>query len=222
MELEEQKLEPFKGQARLRESAVPKRYDLIIKLDLSACTFSGSVLIDASIYGVTKVIVLNALELVIGQVSFTSSQKQKYVPSDFVVDGDDEILVLVFEEALDVGYGTTFKITLESIPSELTALSNIPISEEKLYGHLKTVQFEESILMSTYLVAIVVAMENFGLITFCETELLQDDLHSAAANVQRILTQSLELVRTKARWIEHIEEEKEVLAELVKELSPKQ
>ncbi|KAK4395093.1 Aminopeptidase M1 [Sesamum angolense] len=30
------------------------------------------------------------------------------------------------------------------------------------------------------------AMENFGLITFCETELLQDDLHSAAANVQRL------------------------------------
>ncbi|KAL0319414.1 UNVERIFIED_CONTAM: Aminopeptidase M1 [Sesamum angustifolium] len=291
MELEEQKLEQFKGQAKLPEFAVPKRYDLTIKLDLSACTFSGTVLIDVFINGVTKFLVLNALELVISRVSFTSSHKQKYVPSDIVVDGDDEILVLVFEEALDVGYGAleiefsgvlneqlkglyrctyfdkgekknmvatqfevvdarrcfpcwdepalkaTFKITLESIPSELTALSNMPISEEKHHEHLKTVHFEESLLMSTYLVAIVVglfdyveditddgtkvrvycpvgksekgkyfsmpyplpkldmvavpefsdaAMENFGLITFCETELLQDDLHSAAANVQRL------------------------------------
>ncbi|KAI3455597.1 hypothetical protein Pfo_012260 [Paulownia fortunei] len=306
MEFQERKLEHFKGQARLPEFAVPKRYDLTIKLDLSACTFYGSVLIDVSIDGATKFLVLNALELVIHQVSFTNSQNQKYVPSDIVVDSDDEILVLVFGEALGVGYGVleiefsgvlnehlqglyrctyldkgekknmvatqfeavdarrcfpcwdepalkaTFKISLESIPSELTALSNMPISEEKLYGHLKTVHFEESILMSTYLVAIVVglfdyvegitddgikvcaycpvgksekgkfalniavntldffkmyfstpyplpkldmvavpefsggAMENYGLITYRESELLQDDLHSAAANIQRL------------------------------------
>ncbi|KAK4395091.1 Aminopeptidase M1 [Sesamum angolense] len=186
MELEEQKLEQFKGQARLPEFAVPKRYDLTIKLDLSACTFSGSVLIDVFING-------------------------KYVPSDIVVDGDDEILVLVSEEALDVGYGALeiefsgvlneqlkglyrcisrqyllrqrreknmvatqfelvdarrcfpcyFKITLESIPSELTALSNMPISEEKHYEHLKIVHFEESLLMSTYLVAIVVGLLDY-------------------------------------------------------------
>ncbi|XP_057771207.1 aminopeptidase M1-like isoform X2 [Salvia miltiorrhiza] len=146
----------------------------------------------------------------------------------------------------------TFKITLENIPSELTALSNMPVSEEKVHGHLKTVHFEESILMSTYLVAIVVglfdyiedttddgikvrsycpvgksdkgkfaldiamktlsffkmyfstpyplpkmdmvavpefsdaAMENYGLITFRESELLLDELHSAAANIQRL------------------------------------
>lgn len=30
---------------------------------------------------------------------------QKYVPSDIVVDSDDEILVLVFEEVLEVGCG---------------------------------------------------------------------------------------------------------------------
>lgn len=55
----------------------------------------------------------------------------------------------------------TFKITLENIPSELTALSNMPISEEKVYGHLKTVHFEESILMSTYLVAVVVGLFDY-------------------------------------------------------------
>ncbi|PIN22297.1 Puromycin-sensitive aminopeptidase [Handroanthus impetiginosus] len=287
MEFQEQKLEQFKGQPRLPEFAVPKHYDLTIKLDLSACTFSGRVLIDVSIIGPTKFLVLNSLKLLIHQVSFTNSLNQKYVPYDVVVDSDDEILVLVFEEVLDawdsVSYmdegekknmvatqfeavdarrclpcwdepalKATFKITLENIPSELTALSNMPISEEKFYYHLKTVRFEESILMSTYLVAIVVglfdyveditkdgikvraycpvgksekgkfaltiavetldfykmyfsmpyplpkldmvavpefsdaAMENYGLITYREAELLQDPLHSAAANIQRL------------------------------------
>lgn len=306
MKTQEQKIEQFQGQTRLPEFAVPKRYELTLKLDLSACTFSGCVTIDVSINGSTRFLVLNALQLLIHQVSFTSSQKQKYVPSDVVVDSDDEILVLVFEEVLEVGYGVleiefsgvlnehlkglyrctysdkgekknmvatqfeavdarrcfpcwdepalkaTFKITLENIPSELTALSNMPISEEKIEGNLKTVHFEESIPMSTYLVAFVVglfdyvedttddgikvrsycpvgqsekgkfaldlamktlnffkmyfstpyplpkmdmvavpefaggAMENYGLIIFRETELLLDELHSAAANIQRL------------------------------------
>lgn len=55
----------------------------------------------------------------------------------------------------------TFKLTLENIPSELTALSNMPISEERVHGHLKTVLFEESILMSTYLVAFVVGLFDY-------------------------------------------------------------
>lgn len=58
-------------------------------------------------------------------------------------------------------FQATFKITLENIPSELTALSNMPISEEKIHGHVKTVHFEESILMSTYLVAVVVGLFDY-------------------------------------------------------------
>ncbi|KAH6812122.1 alpha/beta-Hydrolases superfamily protein [Perilla frutescens var. frutescens] len=88
-----------------KEFAVPKCYELAIKLDLSASTFSGCVAIHVSINGSTKFLILNALELAIHQVSFTSSQKQKYVPSDILVDSDDEILVLVFEEVLEVEYG---------------------------------------------------------------------------------------------------------------------
>ncbi|KAG8380091.1 hypothetical protein BUALT_Bualt07G0157600 [Buddleja alternifolia] len=304
--MEEQKLEHFKGQPKLPQFAVPKRYDLTLKLNLSASTFSGSLRIDVSINGPTKYLILNALELAIHQASFTNSNNKKYVPSNILVESDDEIVVVVFDEVLDVGYGVleieysgvfnehlkglyrcsyldkgekknmvttqfeavdarrcfpcwdepalkaTFKITLENIPSELTTLSNMPISEEKLYGQIKTVHFEESILMSTYLVAIVVglfdyieaitndgikvraycpvgksekgkfalniavktldfftmyfsmpyplpkldmvavpefaggAMENYGLITFRETELLQDELYSAAGNIQRL------------------------------------
>lgn len=44
------------------------------------------------------------------------------------------------------------------MPSELTALSNMPVENEKLDGELKTVYFEESPLMSTYLVAVVVGL----------------------------------------------------------------
>ncbi|KAL3824477.1 hypothetical protein ACJIZ3_020506 [Penstemon smallii] len=306
MELEKQTLEQFKGQSRLPEFAIPIRYDLTLKLDLSACNFYGKLLIDVSIKGFTKFLVLNALELEFHQVSFINSQNLKYVPSDVLIDSDDEILVLVFEEGLDVGNGVleieysgvlnehlkglyrctyldkgekknmvstqfeaidarrcfpcwdepalkaTFKIRLENIPSELTALSNMPISKEIIHESHKTVHFEESIVMSTYLVAIVVglydciedttddgikvrvycpvglsekgkfalniavktlefftmyfsmpyplpkldmvaipefaggAMENYGLITYREDMLLQDELHSAAANIQRL------------------------------------
>lgn len=55
----------------------------------------------------------------------------------------------------------TFKITLQNIPCELTALSNMPVSEEKLCGDTKTVHFEESVLMSTYLVALVVGLFDY-------------------------------------------------------------
>ncbi|KAK4479549.1 hypothetical protein RD792_015066 [Penstemon davidsonii] len=319
MELEIQTLEQFKGQARLPKFAVPKSYDLTLKLDLSACNFYGKVLIDVSIKGFTKFIVLNALELEFHQVSFTNSQNLKYVPSDVLVDSDDEILVLVFEEGLDVGNGVleieysgvlnehlkglyrctyldkgvkknmvstqfeavdarrcfscwdepALKITLENIPSELTALSNMPISKEIIHESHKTVHFEDSIVMSTYLVAIVVglydyiedatddgikvrvycpvgksekgkfalnialktlefftmyfsmpyplpkldmvaipefsggAMENYGLITFRENELLQDELHSAALTFKGLLFSIWQLTIVVAHEVAH-------------------
>jgi hypothetical protein len=51
----------------------------------------------------------------------------------------------------------TFKIKLD-VPAELTALSNMPITDEKPNGNIKTVYFEESPIMSTYLVAFVVGV----------------------------------------------------------------
>lgn len=302
---QKQSIEQFKGQARLPKFAIPKHYDLHLKLDLSACTFSGTVQINLSIIEETKFLVLNALELDVHQVCFTSSHSQQYRPCDVVLDGDDEFLVLVFDKALGIGGGVleiefsavlnahlrglykcayldggekknmavtqfeavdarrcfpcwdepalkaTFKIALD-VPSELTALSNMPIIDEKLDGDVKTVYFEESPIMSTYLVAVVVglfdhiedttsdgvkvraycpvgksdkgefalniavktldlfskyfstpyslpkldmvavpefaggAMENYGLITYRETELLYDPLHSTAARKQRM------------------------------------
>ncbi|GFQ02617.1 aminopeptidase m1 [Phtheirospermum japonicum] len=54
----------------------------------------------------------------------------------------------------------TFKITLE-VPSKLVALSNMPVIEEKLNGNLKTVYYQESPIMSTYLVAVVVGLFDY-------------------------------------------------------------
>jgi puromycin-sensitive aminopeptidase len=53
-----------------------------------------------------------------------------------------------------------FKLTLE-VPSELVALSNMPIVNEKIAGPIKTVEYEESPVMSTYLVAIVVGLFDY-------------------------------------------------------------
>ncbi|GJN16377.1 hypothetical protein PR202_gb03360 [Eleusine coracana subsp. coracana] len=53
-----------------------------------------------------------------------------------------------------------FKLTLE-VPSELVALSNMPAVKETVNGPLKTIYYEESPLMSTYLVAIVVGLFDY-------------------------------------------------------------
>ncbi|KAL6134681.1 hypothetical protein ACLB2K_066909 [Fragaria x ananassa] len=198
---QKQSIEQFKGQAKLPSFAIPKHYDLHLKLDLSACTFSGTVQINLSIVEETKYLVLNALELDVHQVWFTNSHGQKYHPCDVVLDGEDEFLVLVFDKALGISEGVlgvefsavlnahlkglykcayldggekknmavtqfeavdarrrfpcwdepalkaTFKIALD-VPSELTALSNMPITNEKFDGDVKTVYFEESPIMT--------------------------------------------------------------------------
>lgn len=57
-------------------------------------------------------------------------------------------------------FKSTFKITLE-VPSELVALSNMPVVDEQLNGPVKTLTFQESPIMSTYLVAVVVGLFDF-------------------------------------------------------------
>lgn len=53
-----------------------------------------------------------------------------------------------------------FKITLE-VPSETIALSNMPVIEEKINGPTKIVYFQESPIMSTYLVAVIVGIFDY-------------------------------------------------------------
>nr|POF16052.1 aminopeptidase m1-a [Quercus suber] len=213
----QQSMEQFKGQPRLPKFAVPKRYDIRLKPDLSACKFSGSVAIELNIVADTRFIVLNAAELSVDtpSVSFTHSSNSKVLrPSKVDVVEEDEILVLEFADTLPIGMGlltirfqgtlndkmkgfytstyndngekknmavtqfepadarrcfpcwdepackAMFKITLD-VPSKLVALSNMPIFEEKVDGDLKTVSYQESPIMSTYLVAIVVGLFDY-------------------------------------------------------------
>ncbi|XP_038896093.1 aminopeptidase M1-like isoform X2 [Benincasa hispida] len=214
MEQKQKILHQFKSQSRLPNFAIPIRYDLHLKTHLSACTFSGIVQITLTILHDTKFIVLNALELDVHGVSYSNSNTQKYKPSDVILDEEDEILVLVFDDMLRVGEGileiefsaplnshlkgfykctyvdggvkknmavtqfeavdarrcfpcwdepalkASFKITLD-VPKELMALSNMPVLEEKVNGDIKTVYFEESPYMSTYVVAFVIGLFDY-------------------------------------------------------------
>jgi puromycin-sensitive aminopeptidase len=69
-------VEQFKGQARLPRFAIPISYHLYLKLDLTACTFSGTVQVHLNILEHTKFLVLNVLELDVHQVCFTNSNHQ--------------------------------------------------------------------------------------------------------------------------------------------------
>lgn len=77
-------------------------------------------------------------------------------------------VTLMNDEYLEVGptshrwlfLQATFKITLD-VPLELVALSNMPIAEEKIDGNIKTVSYQESPIMSTYLVAVVVGLFDY-------------------------------------------------------------
>lgn len=72
-------MEQFKGQPRLPKFAVPKRYELRLKPDLTTCKFGGSVSVDLDIVADTQFIVLNAAELSVnaGSVSFTHGDSSK-------------------------------------------------------------------------------------------------------------------------------------------------
>ncbi|CAL5006547.1 unnamed protein product [Urochloa decumbens] len=201
----------FRGQARLPRFAAPLRYDLRLRPDLAACTFTGAAAIAVAVSAPTRFLVFNAAEL---NVDRASVRFQDLVPSEVVQFEEDEILVLGFDRELPIGEGVLtmdftgtlndqmrgfyrskyvyngesrnmavtqfeaadarrcfpcwddpafkakFKLTLE-VPSDLVALSNMPVVKETVTGPIKTVHYEESPLMSTYLVAIVVGVFDY-------------------------------------------------------------
>ncbi|KAJ8480322.1 hypothetical protein OPV22_024049 [Ensete ventricosum] len=214
---EGQCIERFKSQPRLPGFAIPRRYDLFLRPDLSSCRFAGSVQIVVDVVDDTRFLILNAADLAIdgGSVWFRNPSSSKEVrPSEVVLVEADEILVLRFDEFLPRGSGVlgigfqgtlndkmkgfyrsvyehngekknmavtqfepadarrcfpcwdepafkaTFKMTLE-VPSDTMALSNMPVMEEKLDGLVKTLSFQESPIMSTYLVALVIGLFDY-------------------------------------------------------------
>ena len=59
----------FRGQARLPRFAAPLRYDLRLRPDLAACTFSGAAAVAVAVSAPTRFLVLNAAELDVDRAS---------------------------------------------------------------------------------------------------------------------------------------------------------
>ncbi|XP_062198704.1 aminopeptidase M1-C-like [Phragmites australis] len=201
----------FRGQARLPRFASPRRYDLRLRPDLVALTFTGTAAVAVAVSAPTRFLVLNAAYLSVDRVSI---RFRDLAPNEVAFFEDDEILVLGFAKVLPLGEGVLsmkfngtlndqmrgfyrskyqykgkmknmavtqfesvdarrcfpcwdepafkakFKLTLD-VPSELVALSNMPVANQTVAGPIKTIRYEESPLMSTYLVAIVVGLFDY-------------------------------------------------------------
>lgn len=88
-----------------------------------------------------------------------------FYKSNYNVNGKEKIMATTQFEPSDArkafpcfdepNLKAKFKITF-NIPKELAAVSNMPIKEEKVNRDIKTVKFEESPIMSTYLVAFII------------------------------------------------------------------
>ncbi|KAF8688813.1 hypothetical protein HU200_042141 [Digitaria exilis] len=198
----------FRGKAMLPRFAAPRRYDLRLRPDLVACTFTGAAAVTVAVSAPTRFLVLNAADLSVDRASI---RFRDLAPKEVVFFADDEILVLGFSNDLPLGEGllsmkfngtlndqmrgfyrskyqykgkmknmavtqfesvdarrcfpcwdepafkAKFKITLE-VSSGMVALSNMPIANQTVTGTIKTISYQESPLMSTYLVAIVVGL----------------------------------------------------------------
>ncbi|KAM6541858.1 hypothetical protein CsatB_006305 [Cannabis sativa] len=107
-----------------------------------------------------------------------------FKPTKVEIFEEDEILVLEFPQTLPIGDGILdiefegvlndkmkgfyrsidvalmCHITLD-VPSDLVALSNMPIIEENVKGQIKTLSYQESPIMSTYLVAFVIGLLDY-------------------------------------------------------------
>lgn len=59
----------FRGQARLPRFATPLRYDLRLRPDLAACTFSGAAAVTVAVSAPTRFLVFNAAELEVDRAS---------------------------------------------------------------------------------------------------------------------------------------------------------
>ncbi|KAG0607531.1 hypothetical protein M758_8G035700 [Ceratodon purpureus] len=99
-----------------------------------------------------------------------NDQMRGFYRSSYKVDGESRNMAVTQFEPADArrcfpcwdepSFKATFKMTLH-VPFDRVALSNMPIADEIRNSKMKTVKFEESPRMSTYLVAIVVGELEF-------------------------------------------------------------
>uniref|UniRef100_A0ACD5ZVG0 Uncharacterized protein n=2 Tax=Avena sativa TaxID=4498 RepID=A0ACD5ZVG0_AVESA len=180
----------FSGSAAVAVAvSAPTRFLVLnaaeLSVDGSSIRFQDWVPTEVAQFEEDEILVIGfGQELPIGEgviaMNFTGTlndQMRGFYRSKYEYKGESRNMAVTQFEAADArrcfpcwdepAFKAKFKLTLE-VPAELVALSNMPVVKETAHGPLKTVYYEESPLMSTYLVAIVV-----GLFDYIESSTLE-------------------------------------------------
>lgn len=87
---------------RLPRSVVPERYDLHLAPNIEEGTFSGTVGITCEVVTDTEEVILNSLELIIGEAR-ALDEKGREKSAQVKLDADNERLILIFDKTLKAG-----------------------------------------------------------------------------------------------------------------------
>ncbi len=185
---------------RLPTSIRPRRYAATLTLDLDAKSFSGQQTLDLELSAPAKEIILHAIALDLGAVTFRAGSEQRK-PAAIQPMPASETVVLRFDEALPTGpasldiawtghfteglrglyqagkvaatqfeaadarrlfpcfdepaFKARWALTVR-VPPGLTVLSNGPVVKDTPAGALREVTFQETEVLSSYLIALVV------------------------------------------------------------------
>ncbi|XP_066991681.2 puromycin-sensitive aminopeptidase isoform X2 [Anabrus simplex] len=91
---------------RLPKTVVPTHYDLHLKPDLKTFVFEGKVTVNIQVKCTTETVVLNALDLVIKNVEYTTASGCCHKPSSTYLSVEDETFTLTFPEPIPTGEGS--------------------------------------------------------------------------------------------------------------------
>ncbi len=94
---------PHPSSHRLPETATPERYKIRLTPDLTHCTFTGEATITITVHETTPVLILNACELILQQVTLTNETGTSQ-PGSATLDTPNERAVLTFPQALSPGH----------------------------------------------------------------------------------------------------------------------
>ncbi|KAK7047299.1 Aminopeptidase 2 mitochondrial [Paramarasmius palmivorus] len=99
---------------RLPTNVAPSHYDLTIRTDLHAFKFYGAVEIDLKVNEETSQIVLNALDLSIGDVSIATADDQVLIPATQALDKEKERATFQFPVKIPAGSTAKLHIKFEA------------------------------------------------------------------------------------------------------------
>jgi puromycin-sensitive aminopeptidase len=185
---------------RLPTTIRPRRYVATVTLDLDARTFSGQQTIELELAEPAQEIILHAIALQLGEVTFRAGNETRK-PASLQPMAPSETVVLRFDAplpkgpaSLDVAWTGKFTEGLRGlyqagkvaatqfeaadarrlfpsfdepafkakwaltvrVPPGLTVLGNGPVVKEQTVGNLQEVTFQETEVLSSYLIALVV------------------------------------------------------------------